>query len=69
MDWTYTKKPTYNITRVSLRWTPKTTWRRTVQSEMKEMGQTWNELDKKAKDGEQWRKLVLALCASGRNKD
>ena len=69
MDW---------ITRASLRWTPegkrkqgrpKTTWRRTVELEMKEMGQTWNELDKKAKDREQWRKLVLALCASGRNKD
>ena len=74
------RKPTNNITRVYLRWTPegkrkqsrpKTTWRRTVESEMKEMGQTWNELDKKAKDREQWRKLhvVLALCASGHNKD
>ena len=36
---------------------------------MKEMGQTYSELDKKAKDTEQWRKLVLALCASGRNKE
>ena len=27
------------------------------------------DLDKKAKDREQWRKLVLALCASGRNKN
>ena len=72
------RKQTNNITRVYLRWTPegkrkqsrpKTTWRRTVELEMKEMGQTWNELDKKAKDGEQWRKLVLALCAFGRNKE
>ena len=47
---------------------PKTIRRRIVESEMKEMGQTWNELDKKAKDREPWRKLVPALCASGRNK-
>ena len=41
------RKPTNNITRVSLRWTPegkrkqdrpKTTWRKTVESEMKEIG-------------------------------
>ena len=72
------RKPANNISRVALRWTPegnrkqgrpKTTLRRTVESEIKEMGQTWNELDKKAKDREQWRKLVLALCASGRKKD
>ena len=72
------RKPTNNITRVSLRWTPegkrkqgrpKTTWRRTVESEMKEMDQAWSELDMKVKDREQWRKLFLALCASGSNKD
>ena len=72
------RKSTNNITRVSLKWTPegkrkrgrpKTTWRRTAESEMKEMGQTWSELDRMAKDREQWRKLVLALCASGRNKN
>ena len=63
------RKPTNYIISVSLRWIqegerkqgrPKTTWRMTVESEMKEMGQTLNELDKKAKDREQWRKLVLA---------
>ena len=63
------RKPTNYIISVSLRWIqegerkqgrPKSTWRMTVESEMKEMGQTLNELDKKAKDREQWRKLVLA---------
>ena len=48
-----------DITRVSLRWTPegkrkkgrpKTTWRRTVDAELKETDPTWGEIEKKAQD-------------------
>lgn len=72
------RKPADDLTRVAMRWTPegkrkrgrpKNTWRRTVEAEMKEYGYTWGELEKKAKDRDQWRILVLALCASRQNKD
>ena len=65
------RKETSNITRVSLRWTPtgkrkrgrpKETWRRTIENEMKELGLTWPELEKRAKDRQGWRELVVALC-------
>ena len=67
-----------NISKVSLRWTPtgkrkrgrpKETWRRTVESEIKEMGMSWPEVEKKAQDREIWRELVLALCASRHEED
>jgi hypothetical protein len=44
--------PVSNITRIALRWTPqgkrprgrpKTTWRRTIESELKELDMTWGE--------------------------
>ena len=72
------RRPQENITRTALRWTPegkrrrgrpKMTWRRTIESEMKEHNLTWGKLEKKAKDREEWKALVLALCASGHNKD
>ena len=67
-----------DITRVFFRWTPegkrkkgrpKTTWRRTVEAELKEMDSTWGEIEKKTQDRGEWKALVLALCASGHNKD
>ncbi|XP_062588558.1 uncharacterized protein LOC134250223 [Saccostrea cucullata] len=67
-----------DITRVALRWTPegkrrkgrpKTTWRRTVEKELKEINLTWGEVEKIAKNREEWKSLVLALCASGCSKD
>ena len=72
------RKSQDDITRVALRWTPegkrrqgrpKITWRRTVEAEMKAAGKTWGQLQTDAQDREAWRKLVLALCASGHKQD
>lgn len=40
----------------------KTTWRRTVEAEMKELGYNWGELEKIAQNRDEWRVL-------GHNKD
>lgn len=42
---------------------PKTTWRRTVEAYMKDMGMTRSELEKKAKDREECKRLVLAFIS------
>ena len=56
--------------RIALQWTPegrrrsgrpKQTWRRTVEAEMKEMGQSWERLQRLARDRDQWRIFVAAL--------
>jgi hypothetical protein len=53
------RKPMNDITKISLRWTregikkegrQKTTWRRTVEADLKEMESTWAEIEKKAQD-------------------
>ena len=41
------------------------TWRRTIESEMREAGKTWNELTWLAQDRDAWRSFVGALCSSG----
>lgn len=60
------------ISRVALRWTPeggrrrglpKTTWRRTVEEEMKSMGLTWDSVQKKAQNRPEWRTFGAALLA------
>jgi hypothetical protein len=65
------------MTKVALRWTtegkrkrgrPKTTWRRTIENEIKERGYTWGTIERKD-NGEVWRKLVFALCAIRHSKD
>ena len=63
-----------DITRIALRWTPaegkrkrgrpKETWCRTVENELRYLGTTWGEAERKAQDTQQWRTLVLASCAS-----
>jgi hypothetical protein len=67
-----------SIPRTALRWTPqgkrkrgrpKTTWRRTVESELKELGITWGEAQKRAKDRNDWRSIVVALCSTGNEED
>ncbi|XP_063427447.1 uncharacterized protein LOC134710955 [Mytilus trossulus] len=64
------RKPQGDMTKVALRWTlggkrkrgrQKTTWRRTIETEMKERGYTWGTIEKKAENREEWRQLVLAL--------
>ena len=72
------RKPPEDITKVALRWTPegkrkrgrtKTTWRRTIDNEIKERRYTWDTIERKANNREEWRNLVLALCAMRHIKD
>ena len=72
------RKENEDISKVALRWTPdgkrkrgrpKETWRRMVENEMKIIGKTWREIEKKAKDRHLWRRLVEALCADGHEED
>ena len=60
-----------SIPRVALHWTPegrrkrgrpKTTWRRTVEEEMKYMNLTWGGVQKTAQNRPEWRTFVAALC-------
>ena len=56
------------MTKVALRWTPKGKRKRerpknNIENEMKERGYTWDTIERKANNREEWRKLVLALCA------
>ena len=67
------------ISKVALRWTPagkrkrgrpKTTWRKTVETELSEMGFSWGEAKAIAKDKTRWKRdIVAALCPIGGNKD
>ena len=61
------RKGNEDITKIALRWTPdgrrkrgrpKETWRRMIESEMKDLGKKWKETEKKAKDRQMWRVLV-----------
>ena len=72
------RRPPTAISRVALRWTPagkrsrgrpKETWRRTVEAEMNLQGWKWNTLEKSAKDRDEWRSLVGALCAEQHFED
>ena len=67
------RKDSRSHTKTALHWTPdgkrkrgrpKTTWRRTVEAELKEMNQTWGTIERMAKDCHQWRAFVAALHAS-----
>jgi hypothetical protein len=69
--------PVSNITRIALRWTPqgkrprgrpKTNWRRTIESELKELDMTWGQAETKAKDRTGWCNLVATLCSDGREE-
>ncbi|KAL9983040.1 hypothetical protein ACROYT_G005164 [Oculina patagonica] len=68
------RKPSANITRHALRWTPqgkrnrgrpKTTRRRSTETEVQQTGMSWNHLEKVAKDRGRWRSLVDDLCSTG----
>jgi hypothetical protein len=47
----------------------KTTWRRTIESELKELDMTWGEAEAKAKDRTGWRNLVATLCSDEGEED
>ena len=66
------------IPKVALNWTPpgkrkrgrpKTTWRRTIQTELEEMGLPMGQAQKIAQDRSKWRKTVDALCSSRNEED
>ena len=66
-----------DIVRTALHWTPdgkrkrgrpRTTWRRTVEDEMKDMRQTWGSLTKLAQDRSKWRAFVAALNTTRCNR-
>ena len=66
------------IPKVALGWTPagkrkkgrpKTTWRRTVAAELKEMNITWGEAQHAAQDRSRWRQIVKALCPTRDEED
>ena len=48
---------------------PKTTWRRTIESELKELDMTWGEAETKAKYRTGWRDLEATLCSDGSEED
>ena len=67
-----------SIPKVALRWTPpgkrkqgrpKTTWRRTVTSELKMANLTWGEAQHAAQDRTRWKQIVMALCSTGNEED
>ncbi|KAL9985091.1 hypothetical protein ACROYT_G007455 [Oculina patagonica] len=67
-----------SISKVALRWTPedkrkrgrqKSTWRRTAEAELQALNLTWEQASRLAKDRQEWRRLVNAICATGRLKD
>ena len=66
------RMPNERPPKVALNWTPpgkrkagrpRTTWRRTVTSELQELGYTIGQAQYLAKDRVKWRKLVTALCS------
>lgn len=70
------RKEQQDLTKTALFWTPegkrkrgrpKTTWRRTVQTEMAELNHTWGSLQKIASDRQKWRTFVAAPHATWRN--
>ena len=65
--------------KTALRWTPpgrrnrgrpKTTWRRSVETELKEINLTLGEAEKIAKNREEWKEIVrAALCPTRDEED
>ena len=69
--------PAKSVFKDCLRWTPpgrrkqerlRTSWRRTVMAELKQMGLTWGEAHV-AKDRSCWTRIVDALCLTRDEKD
>ena len=68
------RKPANNITRQALRWNPqgkrkrgrpRNSWRRGVESQMRNWGHTWATLGRFAQDRTRWRtEVVNGLCSN-----
>ena len=72
------RKPTTNIIRLSLEWNPqgvrrkgrpKKSWRRTIQKEYEDLGMSWDEVKRTAKNWVRWKAVVEALCSGRREED
>ena len=68
------RKDANSITKVVIHWTPegerkrggpKTTWRRTVEAEMKNMNHSWSTVQRLASDRQRWRSFVLPSTPAG----
>ena len=64
--------------KTALQWTPpgrrnrgrpKTTWTRSVETELKEINLTWGEAEKIAKNWEEWKEIVRAALCPTRDKE
>ena len=71
-------KKSTSISKVALRWTPegkrkrgrpKSTWRTTAEADLQDLNLTWGQASRRAKDPQEWRRLVDVLCVTGRLKD
>ena len=71
------RKDAGSITKVAIHWTPegkqkrgrpKTTWRRTVEAEMKNTNHSWGTIQRLASDRQGWRCFVAALYSSWRGE-
>ena len=74
---TLRKKPA-NITRQALMWNPqgkrkrgrpKQTWRRSAETELKNIGMSWEDAQKNARNREKWKSTVVALCSTRSQED
>ena len=72
------RKETNDITIISLRWTPdgkrrrgrpKETCRRTVEGELRDLGMTWGEAERKAQDRQLLRTMVMVSCGNMLEED
>ena len=72
------RKDLDNITRQALDWNPQgkrkrgrptTTWRRTLDNELKTIRLSWGEAKKTAQDRTRWRSAVKALCPNWDEED
>ena len=66
------RKPTDSITRQTLTWNPqgkrkrgrpRNTWRRDTEAELKRLGSSWGEAEKRAQSRAEWRVVVDGLCS------
>lgn len=67
------RKPTSSTTRQALTWNPqgkrrrgrpRNSWRRSLDTDIKIMNQTWRQLERVAQDRTAWRALVGGLCST-----
>ena len=77
MDWPCSRKYKDDISKIALRWTPeegkrkrrrpKETWQRTIKSELRIIGMTCGEAERKTQDRQHRRAVLVSSCASTNN--